>query len=68
MECGACKYNESTGIFRDALGNIEYSKDKFIKIQGSFNINIDSNYGGTYKEEVSLWACPICNTIQMKRW
>ncbi len=39
--------------------------DEFIEIIGEFNKEVDSNYGGTHKISVSLYACPKCFTVRI---
>ncbi len=57
-----CGYKE--GEEWDDNGNITYIGDEeFIKIKSSFYIKRDESY---FDKEVFLYACPKCNTVQLK--
>ncbi len=60
MKC-VCGFTDENQENKDSVFS-----DKFTQIIGTF-LRI-SDLGGyrEHKEEVSLYACPVCNTVQMR--
>jgi len=67
MKCAACKYENNAGEWNNEMLRLnpkEQEKEDFIRIRGNHTIDTD---WGENKEEVQLFACPICFTVQLKR-
>jgi len=63
MKC-VCGYEYVVDLTR-AGRIIVKGDDRFVRVDGTFTIECDSNEGGTHLEKVVLHACPKCGTVRM---
>ena len=65
MECKVCGHKHD--VVNDNY-ELEYTDtEEFIKINGHFTIDWGNGYNNS-QQEVNLYACPECNTIQLSQY
>ena len=68
--CGyAHEYYEGESEDNEKFVGKRIGKNKFLLISGNFVLESyyeRPDYNGSFDKEVSLYACPECNTIQLK--
>ncbi|MBM7598144.1 hypothetical protein JOC34_000501 [Virgibacillus halotolerans] len=64
MECKVCGHKHNI-ISYDHYEVSHANTEEFIHIQGHFTIDWGNGYNNSQRE-VSLYACPECNTVQME--
>lgn len=65
MKC-LCGHKNKHNELDEKYNIIKENDNKFIKINGNFTVVRDEDGYHEHQKNVFLYACPICNTIQMK--
>lgn len=65
MKCEVCGYKQGYEYDEnDDYKEVNPNGKKFIEVEGHFTIESSGYHGG--KNEVNLYACPKCKTVQME--